>query len=101
MPCLPGFLPVMNEDHATAVIGGKVVSRSALAPPVIILEMWGRYPFSISASRTLKEAPSSPMTSSLLFIELLEPKGEYTLGEWFVQPCSTGQFFRGKSCGKS
>src|ERR1051325_2633461 len=86
MPCLPGFLPVINDDHAEAVIGGKVVSRSARAPPAIKRARFGRYPFSISESRTLKEAPSSPMTNSFLLIIVRSNQAKTILGsQRFIQ----------------
>src|SRR5437868_2116511 len=68
MPCLPGFLPVINDDQATAVMGGKVVSSGARAPPAIRRARFGKYPFSISGSSTLNDAPSNPMTNNLLLI---------------------------------
>jgi len=61
-------LPVMNDDQATAVIGGKVVVRSARAPRAINAARFFNRPFLISGSSTSKEAPSRPMTNSFLLI---------------------------------
>src|SRR5262249_11163058 len=85
IPCLPGFLPVIKDDQATAVIWGTVVSRLAREPWAIRLAMFGRWPLSINGSSTLNEAPSSPMTSSLLRIHSVEPRYDYTLCSLFVQ----------------
>src|SRR5215471_18478607 len=74
----------MKEDQATAVIGGKVVSRLARAPLEIRSAMFGRLPPSINGSSTLKEAPSSPITSSLSLIHSIEPRYDYTLRRLLV-----------------
>src|SRR5215471_15963888 len=80
----------MKEDQATAVIGGKVVSRLARAPLEIRSAMFGRLPPSISGSSTLKEAPSSPITSSLSLIHSIEPRYDYTLRRLLVSTRSCG-----------
>src|SRR2546425_242793 len=58
MPCLLGFLPVMNEVHAGAVTGGTTDSSSAERPVSTIFFKFGMYPCCINGRRTSNVAPS-------------------------------------------
>src|SRR5229473_3214039 len=58
MPCLLGFLPVMNEVQAGAVTGGTTDSSSAERPVSTIFFKFGMYPCCISGRRTSNVAPS-------------------------------------------
>src|SRR5204862_4346105 len=60
MPCLPGFAPVMNDDHAGNVTGGVVERRTPEAPAATRRRSVGISPASMSGRARSHVAPSRP-----------------------------------------
>ncbi len=64
-PCAPGFLPVINDDHADAVTGGTVERSSLHAPLSISFLNVGNLPCATNGLIRSNVAPSRPMTKTL------------------------------------
>src|SRR5713226_828147 len=61
MPCLPGFLPVMNEVHAGGVIGGRLDSSLPDTPAFTNFARFGMPPSAIHGRMSVHVAASNPM----------------------------------------
>src|SRR6266446_7231391 len=61
MPCLPGFLPVMNEVHAGGVIGGRIDSSLPDTPAFTNFARFGMPPSAIHGRMSVHVAASNPM----------------------------------------
>ena len=53
--CFPGFVPVANEVHAGAVMGGIVLVKEAWVPSASTVERWANSPHlpMVLSNRTL------------------------------------------------
>src|SRR5262249_18214175 len=60
MPCLPGFLPVMNDVQAGGVMGGKIDASLPQAPFLISAPKFGSFPSAAHGPIRSKVAASRP-----------------------------------------
>src|SRR3990172_6394511 len=92
-PCLPGFLPVMKEAHACALKGGMVDCKTPWTPFSIREDRLGRYPFFMRGSKTVKVAPSNPITRTFcrLCIEFSGTLGRFLTVVFFHRGSSFQQ----------
>lgn len=58
--CLPGFEPVMNDDHATGEIGGFEVASGEKHPSAARAERFGSFPSRIHPDARAGSRPSRP-----------------------------------------
>ncbi len=66
MLCLPGFVPVWNEDHATGEMDGSVVPSGLKQPCLRSASRCGSFPSASIRSVSVWSRPSSPSTTTRL-----------------------------------
>src|SRR5262245_22754488 len=67
-PWPPGFFPVMNDDHAGSVSAGTVEASGPQVPRSMSAASAGSRPARAQGAKSRQQAPSSPITSTLLGI---------------------------------